>query len=142
KDPGCAMAYWGVAMTWYHPIWAPPAADDLKAGLAAGEKGESIQSVTPREKDDIAAVAAFYRAASGNATGPVGQSCHGPTDHATRREAFTQAMQRLPAKYPDDVDAARFYALSLIKSSPTPSEIPNQLEAAAILEPLWKDHPN
>jgi len=142
KDHGCAMAYWGVAMTWYHPIWAPPAADDLKAGLAAVEKAESIQSVTPREKDYIAAVAAFYRAASGNATGPVGQSCHGPTDHATRRESFTQAMQRLHAKYPDDVEAAAFYALSLIKSSPTPSEIPNQLEAAAILEPLWKDHPN
>src|SRR4051794_31125037 len=33
--PGCAMAYWGVARTWYHPIWAPPSADELQQGAAA-----------------------------------------------------------------------------------------------------------
>jgi len=142
KDPGCAMAYWGVAMTWYHPIWAPPSADDLKAGVAAVEKAESIAKVTPRERDYIAAIAAFYRAAKENASGPVGMSCHGPTDYVSRRASFTQAMEKLHARYPDDVEAAAFYALSLIKSSPTPAEIPTQLEAAAILEPLFKAYPN
>ena len=142
KDPGCAMAYWGVAMTWYHPIWAPPTADDLKAGMEAVEKEESIAKVTPRERDYIAAIAAFYRAAKENASGPIGMSCHGPTDYATRRASFTQAMARLHTQYPGDVEAAAFYALSLIKSSPTPAEIPTQIEAAAILEPLFKAHPN
>jgi tetratricopeptide (TPR) repeat protein len=142
KDPGCAMAYWGVAMTWYHPIWAPPTADDVKAGIAAVEKAESIAKVTPRERDYIAAIAAFYRAAKENASGPVGMSCHGPTDYGTRRASFTQAMEKLHAQYPDDVEAAAFYALSLIKSSPTPAEVPTLLEAAAILEPLFKAHPN
>src|SRR5687768_13716614 len=33
-DPACAMAHWGVARTWYHPIWAPPSADELKQGAA------------------------------------------------------------------------------------------------------------
>jgi hypothetical protein len=51
-------------------------------------------------------------------------------------------MESLHAKYPDDVEAAAFYALSRIKSSPTPAEIPNQLEAAAILEPIVKANPN
>jgi tetratricopeptide (TPR) repeat protein len=142
KDPACAMAHWGVAMTYYHPIWAPPTEDDLKAGLAAVAKAESIAKVTARERDYIAAIAAFYRAAKDNASGPAGMSCHGPTDHAARRASFSLALKHLHETYPDDVEAAAFYALSLIKSSPTPSEISKQLEAAAILEPLWKAHPN
>ena len=36
-DPACAMAHWGVARTWYHPIWAPPTPDELKQGAAALE---------------------------------------------------------------------------------------------------------
>ena len=38
KDPHCAMAYWGIAMTWYHPIWAPPNEKELAAGMAAAQK--------------------------------------------------------------------------------------------------------
>ena len=37
-DPACAMAYWGVARTWYHPIWAPPSPDELRAGAAAFDR--------------------------------------------------------------------------------------------------------
>jgi len=141
-DPACAMAHWGVAMTWYHPLWAPPSDEELAVGLAAVEKAESAGAGTERERDYIQAVAAFYRAAKDTASGPVGQSCHGPTDHGTRRAAFTQAMERLHVEYPADVEAAAFYALSLIQSSPTKEQIPVQLQAAAILEPLWKEHPD
>lgn len=141
-DPTCAMAHWGVAMTWYHPIWAPPTDDELAAGLEAVERAERAGARTERERDYIAAVAAFYRAAKDNASGPIGQSCHGPTDYGTRRNAFTQAMERLSAKHPHDVEAAAFYALSRINSSPKEEELPIQLAAAAILEPLWKKHPN
>ena len=38
KDPSCAMAYWGIAMTWYHPIWAPPNPHELAAGTAAAQE--------------------------------------------------------------------------------------------------------
>ena len=146
-DPHCAMAQWGVAMTWYHPIWSPPTDDDLAAGLAAVVKAETAakaSNVTARERDYIAAVDAFYRAAKDPAStsGPVGQSCHGPTDNGTRRAAFTQALKRLHDAYPDDDEAAAFYALSLIKASPTKDELPVQLEAATILEALWKKHPD
>ena len=141
-DPDCAVAYWGVAMTWYHPIWAPPTDEDLKAGLDAVAKAESAKAGTERERDYIAAVAAFYRAAKDNGTGPVGQSCHGPTDYGSRRSAFTEAMERLHAKYPGDVEAAAFYALSLINASPRKDELAIQLKAAAILEALWKENPN
>src|SRR3984893_3015 len=42
KDPACGIAYWGIAMTYYHPIWAPPSRDDLTAGSAAAQKAESL----------------------------------------------------------------------------------------------------
>jgi tetratricopeptide (TPR) repeat protein len=141
-DPSCAMAYWGVAMTWYHPIWAPPTDDDIKAGLEAIVKAEAAGAATERERDYIAALAAFYRAAKGDATGPAGQGCHGPTDYRTRRAAFSKAMKNLHEKYPDDVEAAAFYALSLILSSPKEEDLPTQLQAAGILEPLWKKVPS
>jgi tetratricopeptide (TPR) repeat protein len=141
-DPSCAMAHWGVAMTWYHPIWAPPSDDDLEAGLQAIGKAEAAKAKTERERDYIGAVAAFYRSAQDKATGPVGQSCHGPTDFVARRAAFSDALGKLHAKYPDDVEAAAFYALSLILASPKDADLPTQLKAAAILEPLWKQNPN
>jgi hypothetical protein len=141
-DPACAMAHWGVAMTWYHPIWAPPTGADLEAGLEAIAKAEKAGPVTERERDYIAAVAAFYRAAQENATGPAGQSCHGPTDYRTRRTAFSDGMAKIHGKYPSDVEAAAFYALSLILSSPKEEDLPIQLKAAGILEPLWKENPN
>ena len=141
-DPSCAMAHWGVAMTWYHPIWAPPTDDELQAGLQAITKAEKAGARTERERDYIGAVAAFYRAAKDNATGPAGQSCHGPTDYLVRRVSFSNALEKLHAKYPDDVEAAAIYALSLLLSSPKEEDLPILLKAAAILEPLWKEHPN
>jgi tetratricopeptide (TPR) repeat protein len=145
QDPRCAMAHWGVAMTWYHPIWAAPTDQELASGLEAVKKAEAAAtaaSVSERERDWIAAGAAYYRAAKDGPGGAVGQSCHGPTDAGTRRKAFSSAMERLHVKYPKDVEAAAFYALSLIQSSPTKDELPMQLEAAGILEPLWKEHRN
>jgi tetratricopeptide (TPR) repeat protein len=142
------MAHWGVAMTWYHPIWAPPTDAEIEAGIAAIAKAETAAgpagsgAATGRERDYIAAVAAFFRAAKDSATGPAGQSCHGPTDYRARRAAFSDAMERLHVNYPDDVEAAAFYALSIILSSPKEEELPVQLKAAGILEPLWKKHPN
>ena len=98
KDPGCAMAHWGVAMTWYHPIWAAPTDEELKNGLAAVEKAESAGAKTERERDYISSIASFYRAAKETASGPAGQSCHGPADYGSRRGAFTSGMEKLRIK--------------------------------------------
>src|SRR5215510_12265008 len=61
KDPACAMAYWGIAMTYYHQIWSAPGPADLKAGLAAVEKAKAIGAKTPRERDYISAIESFYQ---------------------------------------------------------------------------------
>src|SRR5260370_7586269 len=60
-DPGCAMAYWGVARTWYHPIWVPPTPNELSQGRAALDRALAIDAKTSRERDYIQALAVFYK---------------------------------------------------------------------------------
>ena len=55
------MAYWGIAMTWYHPIWAPPNAKELAAGLAAAQKAAKLAAKTEREQGYIEAIGIFYQ---------------------------------------------------------------------------------
>ena len=61
KDPTCGMAYWGVALTYYHPIWQAPGPADLKAGGASVEKAKLAGARTQRERDYIAAIETFYK---------------------------------------------------------------------------------
>jgi len=60
-DPSCAMAYWGVAVSNWYPLWYPPSAAALKAGSDAIAKAQSIGAKTDRERDYIDAIATFYR---------------------------------------------------------------------------------
>jgi len=59
RDPGCAMAYWGVAMSNFHPLWAPPNGKELAKGEAALGIAENIGKTTARERNYIAALEAF-----------------------------------------------------------------------------------
>src|SRR5688500_6867666 len=69
-DPRCGMAYWGVAMSNYHPLWAAPTADELKRGLAVVEKAKLAGARTKRERDYIAAK--IGRASVGKGRGATG----------------------------------------------------------------------
>src|SRR5205807_8263950 len=60
-DPECGMAHWGIARTWYHPIWAPPTADELRQGAAAIEVALATGAKTERERRYIDALAVFYK---------------------------------------------------------------------------------
>src|SRR5438309_8014989 len=60
-EPDCAMGYWGVAMSYWYPLWYPPNAAALKAGSEAVEKAMTAKPKTEREQDYIAAIASFYR---------------------------------------------------------------------------------
>ena len=100
-DPRCGMAYWGIAMSNYHPLWAPPTADELQTGVSASEKAKAVGARTPRERDYISAIEVFYKDA-------------GTLDHRTRAFAYSDAMKRLTQKYPSDREASVFYALTLV----------------------------
>jgi tetratricopeptide (TPR) repeat protein len=132
-DADCGMAWWGVAMSRYHPIWAPPSSDDLAAGRAAVEKAKAAAPrMTEREQAYVAAVAAFF-------------DDSGTLDHRTRALRFERAFQRVFEHFPDDHEAAIFFALALNGTAlPTDKTYANQRKAARILNavlPLEPDHP-
>jgi tetratricopeptide (TPR) repeat protein len=129
-DPTCAMGYWGIAMTWRdNPFVAPTPGPALEAGWAAVEQALAVEAPTQRERDYVAAVAAFYRDADA-------------LDHRTRALAYEQAMERVYRAYPEDREAAVFYALALNTTAlPTDKTYTNQLQAAAILEEVFAEQP-
>jgi tetratricopeptide (TPR) repeat protein len=129
KDPACGMAYWGIAMTHYHPIWEAPGPADLQAGVAAVEKAKSVGAKSQRERDYIAAIETFYKDSD-------------KLDHRIRAVAYEKAMEQLQARYPDDREAAVFYALALLATAPpTDKTYVNQRKAGSILEPIFVEQP-
>ncbi len=129
-DPTCGIAGWGVAMAWMgNPLAAPPSARGLKEGWAAVEKAKTIGSKTQRERDWVAAIEIIYKDAD-------------KVDHRTRATAYEKAMEQLSARYPDDREAAVFYALALnMTLNPNDKTYANQLKAAAILEKVFAEQP-
>ena len=101
NDPQCGMGYWGIAMSNYHPLWAPPTADELQKGLRAVEKAKAANAPTQREREYIAAIESFYRDSD-------------TLDHRTRVLAYSDAMERLSRFHFLDREAGIFYALALI----------------------------
>ena len=145
RDPKCAMAEWGIAMTWWHPIWTPPTADEMSAGKAAIEKAMAMSAGTDRERGFITALNGYYNTSDNSTSGAVGQSCHGPVGPRDRVVAYEKAMRQLRDKYPDDFEAQTFYAFAVLGvgyATPTDTSLSKQLEAAAIMEKLWKQNAN
>jgi len=145
RDPKCAMAEWGIAMTWWHPIWTPPTPAEMSAGKAAIEKAMAIDAGTDRERGFITALNVYYNTPDGSNTVAVGQSCHGPVGPRDRVIAYEKAMHQLRDKYPDDFEVQAFYAFAVLAvgyATPNDTSLSKQLEAAAIFETLWKQNPN
>jgi tetratricopeptide (TPR) repeat protein len=130
-DPTCGIAGWGVAMAWMgNPLAAPPSARGLKEGAFAIEKAKTIGSKTQREREWVAAIENIYKDAD-------------KVDHRTRALAYEKAMEQLSARYPDDREAAVFYALALnMTLNPNDKTYANQLKAAAILEKVFAEQPH
>ncbi|MBM4182869.1 MAG: hypothetical protein FJ207_01435 [Gemmatimonadetes bacterium] len=132
-DPGCSMAYWGLALSrWTNPMVVnirPPAV--LASGLQAVESGARVaERATQRERDYLAAVGQLYRDYERN-------------DQTTRVLSYATAMEGLSQRYPADDEAKIFYAIALTASaSPTDKTYARQLSAGAILEALLPAHPD
>ncbi len=107
-DPACAMAQWGIAMTFYHPLWAAPTPQDLEAGRAASARATALATaaqVSERERGFIAALDRFWSDA-------------GTADHRTRAARYRDAMAELSRRYPEDAEAAIFHALAILGTAP------------------------
>ncbi|HKX29100.1 MAG TPA: hypothetical protein VJ302_15505 [Blastocatellia bacterium] len=128
-DSGCAMGYWGVAMSNYHPIWAPPDPAELKRGVAAIEQAKTAKTKTDRERDYIGALAAFYQDSD-------------KVNHRARAEAYAQAMEQVYRRYPKDREAAIFYSLALLGTAvSTDKSYARQKQAAEILNQVLPQEP-
>jgi tetratricopeptide (TPR) repeat protein len=130
RDPKCAMAQWGVAMSYYHGLWKN---GNTAAGREAFEKAQAVAAgnpkTTPRELAYIGALDEIYR--------------QDDEDQETHDRAFEQKMGVLQAAYPNDSEAAIFHALTLdVAASKTDKTFANQQKCGEILEPLFKLQPH
>src|SRR5687768_14967069 len=130
-DPSCAIAQWGLAMCqWGNPFGGIKTGPLLERGRDAAEKGLAAGSPTPRERAYIAAVSELYKDA---ATVP----------HRNRTLAYAKAMEAVQRDHPKDTEAKIFYALAVNQTAlATDKTYAAQLQAAQILEPLWKQYPD
>jgi hypothetical protein len=130
-DPTCAMAYWGIALSQRpNPLVGPFAPDALQRGFEAIQKGKLLNPKTQRERDWLDAAEPFFKDAA-------------TLNQKTRTKAYEKAMEQLYLRYPDDTEAAVFYALALNESADLADKShANQLKAAAILEKVRVQQPN
>ena len=129
QDPQCAMGYWGIAMANFHPLWTPPTEEELKKGARAIQVAKSLET-SKREADYVAAIASFYQDWQ-------------KVDHRTRCLNFEKGMENVYKKYPDDKEAAIFYALALdAAASPDDQSFGKQKKAGEILQTLYPGQPN
>ncbi|HYJ33255.1 MAG TPA: hypothetical protein VE326_08545 [Candidatus Binatia bacterium] len=130
RDSSCAMAYWGIAMCNYHPIWGPTTQADFDRGLAAAATATTLGGKTDREQSYIAAIAVYYKDAD-------------RLDAPTRRIAYEKAMEQLHARFPDDIEGTIFYALSILgNASTTDKTYAVQRRAADLLNSILTKAPN
>jgi tetratricopeptide (TPR) repeat protein len=131
-DPGFAMAYWGEAMTFNHPVWNEA---DVEAGQAALAKfaptpeARARRVADPRERTWLTAVEILYSGAG---------------NKPERDARYAAAMQQLSRAYPNDDEAQLFYALALLGKSEGVRDVPTYLQAAAIAKAVFirnADHP-
>lgn len=129
-DPRCAIAEWGIAMAhWGNPLLRKRRKELLRPGAEAVERARVIGAGTERERAYIEAVAELYRD-------------YETTDDRSRALSFELAMQQLVSDYPDDTEAAIFFAMALIGTAdPSDKTYAQQLRAAAILERNFEEQP-
>ena len=129
-DSQCAMGYWGLAASQRPNPLVPPWPDDnLKRALAAIEKGKAV-AATARDRDWLGAIEAAYKD-------------YDKVPNTTRSERYEEAMAALAKKYPDDKEAAIFYALALLEAvDHADKTYRRQLAAGEILEKVEREQPD
>ena len=127
-DSTFAMAYWGEAMTANHPLWNE---QDLKEGratlqrLASNSDIQVTKTLTKREQGFLRAIEALY----------------GEGDRSSRNQAYVNAMQQLTEDFPDDLEAAAFYALAILGSAQGKRDTATYMKASAIAEDVFRKNP-
>ena len=130
-DTNFALAYWGEAMSYNHPLWAQldlPAARKALERLAPTLEGRLAKAHTDKEKALLEAVNQLFYA---------------PGDKLARDNAYSDAMARLYERWPEDHEIGIFYALSLLGTvRPVDKGFRRQALAASIALKVFQENPN
>jgi tetratricopeptide (TPR) repeat protein len=130
RDPQCAIAHWGIAMTHFHQLWDPARSfSNISLDQEEIRRTQEIKAVSKRERTFIDALALLYQNAPS-------------VPYRARATNYELAMKSLAAEYPNDAEAQVFYALALLSNaSPSDKTHVKQKQAADILEPLYRTFP-
>jgi tetratricopeptide (TPR) repeat protein len=130
RDPGCAMARWGLAMTLFQPLWPTrPTRADLERGWALSQEGLALAADDVDAQGWLRTVAGFFREPQS-------------ADYFGRLDAWAQALADLHASRPDDVEVAAFRALALLATArPGPALREHSDAAVALLRPILRANP-
>ena len=130
RDPHCAMAYWGVAMTLFQPLWPTrPGSADLAAGWRAVQAARAIASTSARERALIDAAATFFEDPESG-------------DYWRRVERWAVAMKSAHESFPDNDEVTAFYALALLAAAQPQTLARNSADAVALLLPVYRRNPD
>jgi len=127
-DPNFAMAYWGEAMTYNHPLWAQ---QDLAAArgtlfrLGETPQARRAKAKTERERAYLDALETLY----------------GEGTKLERDRRYADAMRAVHERYPNDIDATCFYALALMGTSHEGRHLPSYMKAAALMTEAFHAYP-
>lgn len=130
-DPGFAMAYWGEAMTYTHPVWNEqnrPAARAALERLAETREARRAKAGTAREQLYLDAVETLY----------------GDGSKPRRDTLYAQVMERLAREHPEDLEAKTLYALALLGLNQGIRDTVTYLRAAPHADSVFqrnRDHP-
>jgi tetratricopeptide (TPR) repeat protein len=128
-EPGCSMAHWGIAMTLFQPLWPTrPTPQDLRQGWDEVQRAKERAS-TRREQLFVAAAEAFFAEPDSR-------------DYWSRIGSWAAAMERLYSQFPDDAEAAAFYALAHLASSTPATARAHADRAAEILTSVRAANPD
>lgn len=130
-DPRCAMAHWGIAMTLFQPLWPTrPSPAELRQGWEEVEKARMLAPPTERERLFVSAAAAFFREPRS-------------TDYWQRIHRWERATNGVHDAFPQDAEAAAFYALALLAAAPAEgASTTNAERAAALLLAVYARNPD
>ncbi|MFA5911407.1 MAG: hypothetical protein WC815_21735 [Vicinamibacterales bacterium] len=135
-DPGFAMAYWGEAMTYNHPVWQQTAAELAQAALARlapTAEARLAKAPTAKEKDWLASLDSLYGAGDASTSLSAGK--------LARDRAYAEHMRRMHDRYPADDEVTAFYALALLGTSHGGRDFSTYMKAAALVEQVYARNP-
>jgi tetratricopeptide (TPR) repeat protein len=132
-QPDCAMSYWGQAMTYIHPLWSdPPSEANFARGRGLVAEAKERGEKTARENAYIAALDAYYAV---DRNGPESRNLL----------EWHRGWQKVHQQFPDDPEAALFFALSQVATAdPSDKTFAQQARAGALAEKIlakYPDHP-